>query len=463
MLRDNAFTIEKHFRLKIVESIPQNVTFGTSKLPESTFSAWQSLIRNCRSDLLIAAYKSSLRGKHVLGVENQQAFSLQGEEIFNSLLESGTEKGVQIRIVENYPPKDKGDNEDAASLHRKGAVYRRHLNFKQILGKGTMHSKFIVSDQKSFYLGSANLDWRSLNQKMELGVVVTNCPCLANDLSNIFNSYWQLTADGASISFDHAANRIHQNEASSTIYNMQNPLRIIHHGLPLNVFIATSPPALNAPHRTWDLDAILRAIDDAKSYLYIHVMDYFPMFIYSKPPRYWPTIDDAVRRAIFRGVEVKMLTAALHYPKLGLPFLSSLESLSGINPNGSIEVRIFKVPTSTGVQTVILRERRTHNKFLVSDNTVVIGTSNWSGDYFDGGSTGAAFVAVQDEDSSHREANIIGSVSLIDEMKDIFLRDWYSEYTHSVADYIDKCLLTKTDSFCEVDKDPALLAENQMQ
>uniref|UniRef100_A0A915A651 PLD phosphodiesterase domain-containing protein n=3 Tax=Parascaris univalens TaxID=6257 RepID=A0A915A651_PARUN len=198
--------------ITIVESIPENVTFGSMSLPESTFNAWNSLIRSSKSNLLIAAYKSSLRGKHVFGSENSQLFSTQGEKIFDSLLESGTEKGVFIRIVENYPPKDKGDNEDAASLEKRGAVRRRHLNFQKILGKGTMHSKFIVSDKTSFYLGSANLDWRSLNQKMELGVIVKECPCLAEDLSNVFDAYWELSSDGTA-TLD-SVRRVNQREAS---------------------------------------------------------------------------------------------------------------------------------------------------------------------------------------------------------------------------------------------------------
>ena len=53
------------------------------------------------------------------------------------------------------------------------------------------HSKFIIADRKSFYLGSANLDWRSLNQKLELGVLVRECPCLAAELENVFDTYWR--------------------------------------------------------------------------------------------------------------------------------------------------------------------------------------------------------------------------------------------------------------------------------
>lgn len=50
-------------------------------------------------------------------------------------------------------------------------------------------------------------------------------------------------------------------------------------------------------------------------------------------------------------------------------------------------------------------------------SSFIIGTSNWSGDYFDGGSTGAAFVAQQHGAGEEGRP-------LVAEMKGIFLRDW---------------------------------------
>lgn len=47
----------------------------------STFDAWLKLIRGAKYSLNIAAYKSSLRGKHVFGNQNQQ-FSSQVIFIF---------------------------------------------------------------------------------------------------------------------------------------------------------------------------------------------------------------------------------------------------------------------------------------------------------------------------------------------------------------------------------------------
>lgn len=34
----------------------------------------------------------------------------------------------------------------------------------KLVGSGILHSKLIVSDARSFYVGSANMDWRALSQ-----------------------------------------------------------------------------------------------------------------------------------------------------------------------------------------------------------------------------------------------------------------------------------------------------------
>lgn len=58
-------------RLEIVESIPQNLSFE-GFIPRSTFESWSDLLSDAHSSVLIAAYKSSLRGKHVFGNMKQK-------------------------------------------------------------------------------------------------------------------------------------------------------------------------------------------------------------------------------------------------------------------------------------------------------------------------------------------------------------------------------------------------------
>ena len=47
-------------------------------------------------------------------------------------------------------------------------------------------------DGEHFYVGSANFDWRSLTQVKEVGLLVKNCACLAQDMAKIWDVYWAL-------------------------------------------------------------------------------------------------------------------------------------------------------------------------------------------------------------------------------------------------------------------------------
>ncbi|CAI4220569.1 unnamed protein product [Auanema sp. JU1783] len=193
--------------------------------------------------------------------------------------------------------------------------------------------------------------------------------------------------------------------------------------------------------RTWDLDAIVTSINNATTTLDIHVMDYFPAFIYKKPSEYFPVIDNAIRNAIIRKVKIRIITSALHYPELGIRYMKSLQSLNGAK-DYNIQIRIITIPR-THLNGLLSRERRSHIKFLVTDRTVVIGTSNWSGDYFTGGTTGEAVVVNQNKQKK----------TIVHQMKKIFDRDWNGPYSHNLEDYYENCVLRRTAIFCEVDKD----------
>ena len=53
--------------------------------------------------------------------------------------------------------------------------------------------KFWIFDQQHIYLGSANNDWKSLAQVMEVGVVTTHTPTIAHDLYQLFRVFWKWT------------------------------------------------------------------------------------------------------------------------------------------------------------------------------------------------------------------------------------------------------------------------------
>ena len=79
--------------------------------------------------------------------------------------------GVKTRIVQN-PPTDQFPDLDSQALANMKAAVVQNLNVSAFVGAGILHTKLWVVDGKHFYVGSANMDWRSLTQVRTLGVAI---------------------------------------------------------------------------------------------------------------------------------------------------------------------------------------------------------------------------------------------------------------------------------------------------
>ncbi|VDK62478.1 unnamed protein product [Onchocerca ochengi] len=165
-------------------------------------------------------------------------------------------------MLENYPPKDKGDNENGINFAKTG-----------------FFPQYGLQEDK----------------KLELGVIVENCSCLAKDLSDIFEKYWEIANNKYRSEDLEIMKKYAESNQRTITYNQHQPLSISNEYAFADVYIA----------------------------------------------------------------------------------------------------KIFKVPTYFDLQQIMKRERRMHTKFLVTDTVGIVGTSNWAGDYFDGGTTRAAFILNQ--------------------------------------------------------------------
>ena len=87
----------------------------------------------------------------------------QGELVFKKIKEAGLERGIRIRVAQNQPSKSAPD-EDTRVLDSLGAAIVRNVDFNRLIGTGILHTKLWVVDGKHFFVGSANMDWRSLTQ-----------------------------------------------------------------------------------------------------------------------------------------------------------------------------------------------------------------------------------------------------------------------------------------------------------
>lgn len=181
----------------------------------------------------------------------------QGESVFNNILKAGTKRGINIRIAQNAPTKSQ-PNLDTEILIKQKAAKVRSVNFARLFGAGVLHTKLWIVDGKHMYVGSANMDWRSLTQVTsiihefstyslltpflssysskfkvkELGVIVTNCSCLVKDISKIFNVYWDMGKPNAVIPPNWP-------DSYRTRINASNPMPIeFNHDFKMNTFLS---------------------------------------------------------------------------------------------------------------------------------------------------------------------------------------------------------------------------------
>ena len=394
--------------VNIVETIPNGLTFNSSVISISTFDGLISLISSANHSIEIASFYWTLLGTDVMPKPDES--SLKGKQLMKAIIDSSKSRGVKIRIAVNQDQNSDNSTdlnilEDYADIHR--------LNFTRLIGAGILHTKFIVIDGRDFYIGSANMDWRSLTQVKEMGLILSNCEALAQDLSKIFEIYWYLGEPNATIpSF--------WPKELSTEYNRSHPMSVSLNDSDYNVFLSSSPKSFCSFGRTNDIDAILAAIRSAKKFIYIAVMDYFPIFLYSKNNMFWPIIDDALKEAaINRKVSVRLMASHWNHTRKSMPIF--LESLAAFNDTklfgADIEVKLFVVPAFTPSQASIPFARVNHNKYMITDEDAYIGTSNWSADYFVN-TAGVGLTVTPKQNGTN----------LRTDLKSIFERDWSSSY-----------------------------------
>ncbi|XP_030071139.1 5'-3' exonuclease PLD4 isoform X2 [Microcaecilia unicolor] len=397
----------------LVESFPVDMTYeDNTTTGRPLYDAWMDLLSVAKENISIASFYWSLTGADL---DVNDSSSSAGEKILKEL-ETLLMKNVSLYVATSQPslaPK----STDLDVLKSKGAHIRR-INFGN-LTHGVLHTKFWIVDMKHIYIGSANMDWRSITQVKELGAVMYNCSCLAKDLLKTFNTYWDLGFPNASIPSPWP-------DSYSTDINQSQPLELKFNGTCSKVYFSASPSRFCPRGRTHDLSAIISTIEDAEQYLYVSVMEYFPTSRFKQPAKYWPVIDDALRRAAFnRHVQIQLLISCwMHTDPSMFAYLKSLHALNDPQANLTVDVKIFIVPV--GNHTNIPFCRVNHSKYMITDKGVYIGTSNWSEDYFSS-TAGVGLVISQAAPYSQSK-----NWTIQEQLKSVFQRDWNSKYSISI-------------------------------
>lgn len=182
-------------------------------------------------------------------------------------------------------------------------------------------------------------------------------------MGKIFEQYW-LAAAGTTLPV--------WPSSVFTDYNLQNPMVVA--GQPL--FISSGPNEYAPRGRVNELDALLGVINSANKTLKFAVMDYIPTSMFYKQGFYWPLVDDALRAAAFRGVNVQLMFSVWNNTNFKeLPYWRSLDQIY------NIQVKAYILPDSPFGPPVPYT-RVSHSKYVITEGRAYITTSNCGADYY---------------------------------------------------------------------------------
>jgi phosphatidylserine/phosphatidylglycerophosphate/cardiolipin synthase-like enzyme len=291
--------------------------------------------------------------KNTIDVEEFYVTPSAGEPLEPSLkaLERAAMRGVKIRVLlEKKFEKQSADG--IARLKAIPGLELRLLDWSKVQGAGIIHAKFFVVDSTRAFVGSQNLDWRSLKHIHELGLAIDD-GSVVYGIQSVFTHDWQLAGLTGAPTPDNIDRPLFDRDARS--------------------YLVASPWRFN-PTGVGDSESeLVQLIGEARTELLIQNMEYAPLS-FGEPKRFYPVIDNALRDAAVRGVKVKLLIADWAMRGAAIAHIQSLAQIPGV------EIRVITIPpASTGP---IPYARVCHSKYMVVDGrTLWLGTSNWTGGY----------------------------------------------------------------------------------
>jgi len=337
--------------VELVETVPLETSLGNPKLRHAA-DVWIELVRGATTSIDLEQFYLSTMPNEPL------------EPVLQALVEAA-KRGVRVRLLldarmhRTYPS-------PADSLGRVPGFNVRTIDIGKLSG-GVQHAKYWIVDGATAYVGSQNLDWRSLEHIHELGVRIHD-ERIAARLQQVFDMDWAaagLQATGADSSGVMAW-------PAATGRLGELPVRIVQAaGDTVEAWPSWNPARFSPDSTLWDRDAVVRAIDGAHTEIVSQSLDYDVTDRGISDG----AIDGALRRAAARGVRVELLISDW---QAGPDRMRALDSLSAVP---GVQARLSSVPEWS--RGYIPFARVEHCKYMVVDTTVAwVGTSNWDRSYF---------------------------------------------------------------------------------
>jgi phosphatidylserine/phosphatidylglycerophosphate/cardiolipin synthase-like enzyme len=336
----------------LVESVPLETNLDHTDIPDA-YELWPAMIAATTRTLDLAEfYVSDAPGSRLGPVL--------------AAIEAAARRGVAVRLLvdamfaKKYP-------ESLDRLAAVPGVAVRRFDVGAVMG-GVLHAKYFVVDGRETYLGSQNFDWRSLTHIHEIGVRLRD-PAATATFARVFELDWGLAGRAASGEPATAAP-----QAAAPPGDVSAALSFVETagGAPVMVTPVASPRGFLPDPRTWELPRIVALLDGAKRSVHVQVLTYDTVNRDGSP---FPDLDDALRRAAARGVEVSLLVSDWAKKK------GPREAVQALARAPGIKVRFIDVPPWSG--GFVAFARVAHAKYMVVDGARAwVGTSNWEGDYF---------------------------------------------------------------------------------
>ncbi|KAG2776095.1 hypothetical protein PC129_g17118 [Phytophthora cactorum] len=470
--------------LSLVESLPVGDFDLPSSVPQ-TFEALTRHVQAAKHSVHLSAMYWNLLGEEDRKVYSDAEMTRFGADRGKNLLlalKDAAMRGVKIRVLTAKQNGETDEMDETTELScnslpsevqmlvdaAKEDVQVRCWSGPEWYGSGILHQKIWIFDDSHVYVGSANMDWKSLAQVMEVGVVMENLSPTSEviqDMKRLFETWWMFaspellpakTDSYFSERFQHElqvpkwslylpgdtrsedpfvkaglsalANISCQLQTPFSTFSDENDTE--RDAETAEMFVAAAPLEATAAHsRAFDEDALVYTIRSAKSFVSLSVMDFVPFSMYTPGPLHWPALTDALLAGVYSkpGLQVRLLISQWQHtsPQM-LEALATLKNQADLcqhthaRCSGRLEIKIFRVPgwqnttSSAGTKASWPSYTRVnHAKYIVTDTRANVGTSNMEWGYF----YTTAGASVNTNHESTRKA-----------LENIFERNWNSSY-----------------------------------
>ncbi|OAY53595.1 phospholipase D Z [Manihot esculenta] len=441
---------ESHCKAWLVQSIPTDMPH-LRRIPGvlSTGDVLRWLAGNSTKHLdviaqywqLVAHPDDSRSGDYGYSIDDMKKFgAFEGSAVYRAI-EDAADRNVSIRLLQHsgvYPDYTKEPTELASGRPN---VKNVTLLLGDWWGSGIVHAKVWISDNRDVYIGSANNDWKSLNQVKEVGIYLTGCRKIVKSVDTYFNNLWKLAHLNSSahtrtvwdqqwqiertfpcwshfidskarcksplpefVEVPHVAGYPMLSDPRMVKVPIETPGHNFSTLQPQLSYLSFAPPELSfgkyqADEQAW-IDTIKSVGNEA--IVRINTMDWLGQSQFTKPKIYWSSLSSAISEVVFsKQATVKILVAYwAHFIDNTDQYLKSLlysnvlcSSSKFNNCSGKVEIKYYVVPgynltgpamsnmTNTG-NIYPAFTRVNHGKYAVSDVRAHIGTSNLVWDYF---------------------------------------------------------------------------------